>query len=99
MHINNNSFKMKQIMKKTFITASLFLCGIACALQSSATVQVELTCLDEDGNPKTLYTVGECDMINGEAYVEYINDLNSIFCGEYGNGFVTDENGNIIVNP
>lgn len=86
-------------MKKTFITASLFLCGIACVLQSSATVQVELTCLDEDGNPKTLYTVGECDMINGEAYEEYINDLNSIFCGENGNGYVTDENGNIIVKP
>lgn len=86
-------------MKKIFITASLFLCGIACAFQSSATVQVELTCLDEDGNPKTLYTVGECDMINGKDYEEYINDLNSIFCGEYGNGFVKDENGNIIVNP
>lgn len=86
-------------MKKFFITASLFLCGIACAFQSSATVQVEHTCLDEDGNPKTLYTVGECDMINGKDYEEYINDLNSIFCGEYGNGFVKDENGNIIVNP
>lgn len=60
---------------------------------------MELTCLDEDGNPKTLYTVGECDMINGKDYEEYINDLNSIFCGEYGNGFVKDENGNIIVNP
>lgn len=38
-------------------------------------------------------------MINGKDYEEYINDLNSIFCGEYGNGFVKDENGNIIVNP
>lgn len=99
MQINNNSFKIQQIMKKILITASLFLCGLVCSLQSNATVEVVLTCLDEDGNPKTAYTVGECDMINGEAYEEYINDLNSIFCGENGNGYVTDENGNIIVKP
>lgn len=86
-------------MKKILITASLFLCGLVCSLQSNATVEVVLTCLDEDGNPKTAYTVGGCDMINGDEYKDYINELNFILCGEYGNGNQPGENGTIVVNP
>lgn len=86
-------------MKKTIFTLALALCGLAFSVESNATVQVILTCLDEDGNPQTAYTVDETSFVSGEDYINYINEINGYMCGENGHGFDRDDNGNLVVRP